>query len=152
MTSAEGAAELRAAFATEIRRRVSELADAVEAGDAAEVIDLAHRLKGSAYALALPELVAAIEQIELAFRAEPPRSVEARAAVAAARTSAAGLMTSQDAVAELAHALRSPLGVVVGYAALLGDTTLSVEQQAHVEAISSAATGRAGLLDAATGS
>ncbi len=151
MTGADVSRALRAEFSGEIRRRVDELAAASEAGDADDVVRRAHMLKGSAHALALPALVAAMEQLEGAYRAQPARTDEARAALAAARASVDASAPPAEAVALLSHALRTPLNVVLGFAHLLQQADLRTEERAHADAIVEAAEQIAVLIDGASG-
>jgi CheY-like chemotaxis protein/HPt (histidine-containing phosphotransfer) domain-containing protein len=151
VTGADVPSALRAEFSGEIKRRIDELAAASEAGDADEVVRRAHRLKGSAHALALPGLVAAMEQLEGAYRAQPARTDEARAALAAARASVAASAPPAEPVALLSHALRTPLNVVLGFAHLLQQADLRTEERAHADAIVEAAERIAALIDGASG-
>jgi CheY-like chemotaxis protein/HPt (histidine-containing phosphotransfer) domain-containing protein len=151
VTGADVSSALRAEFSGEVRRRIDELAAASEAGDADEVVRRAHMLKGSAHALALPGLVAAMQQLEEAYRAQPARPDEARAALAAARASVDASTPPAEAVALLSHALRTPLNVVLGFAHLLQQADLRTEERAHADAIVEAAEQIAALIDGASG-
>lgn len=146
---------LRAEFSGELRRRIDALAAAVEAGDAEDVVQRAHMLKGSAGALALSELVVAMEQLEDAFRVQPVRREAAAAALAAARAAleagAPAGVSAREAVARLSHELRTPLNVVLGFAHLLQLADLLPEERAHVDAIVQAAEQLAAIVDEAAG-
>lgn len=148
MTGADLARILRAEFSGEIRRRLDGVAAAMTAGDADDVLRRAHMLKGAARTLQLADLAEAMEQIEDAYRVEPPSVQAARDALAGARV-AVGAAEAQD-VARLGHALRTPLNVVLGFAHLLRDSALPPEARAHADAIVRAAEQMAALIDEAT--
>lgn len=147
---ADRARVLRAEFSGEIRQRLDGLAAAIEAGDTDDVLRRAHMLKGAARTLQLADLAEAMERVEGAYRAEPVSVEAARDGLAAARI-AAGPAQGQG-LAQLGHALRTPLNVVLGFAHLLHDEALPPEQRAHVDAILGAAEQMAALIDEATAS
>lgn len=151
MTGADRVSVPLREFSGEIRQRLDALAVAVEAGDTDDVLRRAHTLKGAARILALPGLVDAMEALEAAFTAEPARVEAGRDALVAARVAAEAAVSQEEAVAELCHALRTPLNVVLGFAHLLRDSALSPDERAHVDAIVRAAEQIAVLVDQATG-
>jgi CheY-like chemotaxis protein/HPt (histidine-containing phosphotransfer) domain-containing protein len=151
VTGADQVRALLLEFSGEIRQRLDALAAAVEAGDADDALRRAHTLKGSARALALPDLAAAMEKLEDAYGANPVRVEAARDALAAARLAAEAAVAQQEAVARLSHALRTPLNVVLGFAHLLRDADLGPEARGHADAIVLAAEQMAALIDEATG-
>jgi CheY-like chemotaxis protein/HPt (histidine-containing phosphotransfer) domain-containing protein len=154
VTGADGVDALRTEFSGEVRRRIDELGAAMAAADIDDVLRCAHKLKGSGHALALPELVAAMEEVEEAYRAQPARAEAARAALVAARLAAdtgSSGASQEGAVALLSHALRTPLNVVLGFAHLLRDGDLRTEERAHADAIVQAAEQIAALIDEAAG-
>ncbi len=146
---------LRAEFAGELEHRIERLGAAVAAGDAADVAQRAHTLKGSAQALALPELVAAMERLEDAFLAQPPLREDAVAALAAAAAAVAAntaaVVPAAEALARFSHELRTPLSVVLGFARLLQLADLRPEERAHADAILQAAEQLAAIIDEAAG-
>lgn len=146
---------LRAEFAGELEHRIERLGAAVAAGDAADVARRAHTLKGSAQALALPELVAAMERLEEAFRAQPPLREDAvaalTAAAAAVAANTAAVVPAAEALARFSHELRTPLSVVLGFAHLLLLADLRPEERAHAAAILQAAEQLAAIVDEAAG-
>ena len=151
MTGADQVRALLVEFSGEMRQRLDALAAAVEAGDADDALRRAHTLKGSARALALPDLAAAMDKLEDAYRADPARVEAARDALVAARLAAEAGVSQQEAVARLSHALRTPLNVVLGFAHLLRDAELGPEARGHADAIVQAAEQMAALIDEATG-
>jgi CheY-like chemotaxis protein/HPt (histidine-containing phosphotransfer) domain-containing protein len=150
VTGADQVGALLVEFSGEIRQRLDGLAAAVDAGDADDVLRRAHTLKGSARTLALPDLAAAMERLEEAYRSTPVRVDAARDALAAARLAAEAGVSQQDAVGRLSHALRTPLNVVLGFAHLLRSADLGPEAQEHADAIVRAAGQMAALIDEAT--
>jgi CheY-like chemotaxis protein len=118
------------------------------------VAQRAHTLKGSAQALALPELVAAMERLEEAFRAQPPLREDAVAALAAAGGRGRrehGRRRRQPRPGPFSHELRTPLSVVLGFAHLLLLADLRPEERAHADAILQAAGQLAAIVDEAAG-
>jgi len=150
VTGADQVRALLTEYSGEIRGRLDALSVAVEAGDTGEALRRAHLLKGSARTLELFDLAAAMERVEDAYRAEPPRVQAARDALAAARLAAPGGPSERDDVARLGHALRTPLNVVLGFAHLLRDADLAPAPRQHAEAIIEAAEQLAALIDEAT--
>ena len=151
MTGAGGVDALRNEFAGELRRRLDELAAALDGHDADLVVGLAHRLKGSALTLAMPDLVEAVERLEQAYRGRPADVVAGRAALDDARAAVGAISIPSDDVARLAHALRTPLNVVLGFAHLLQEGDLRPEDRRHADAIVQAAEQIAALIDEVAG-
>jgi CheY-like chemotaxis protein/HPt (histidine-containing phosphotransfer) domain-containing protein len=151
VSSGDAIGDLRAEFAQEMRLRVDGLAAAMAGGDGVEVLERAHTLKGSAAALGLPALMAAMEQIEAALRTQPVEAEAAERALAEARRVVDALPAPDGDVARLAHALRTPLNVVLGYGHLLRDAGLGAAEREHADAIVRAAEEMRALLDRAAG-
>lgn len=151
MTGVDHVRALLVEFSGEVRQRLDALAAAVDAGDVDDVLRRTHTLKGSARTLALPDLAAAMERLEGAYRSEPVRVDAAHDALAAAHLAVEAGMSQHEAVARLSHALRTPLNVVLGFAHLLRDSDLGPEAQGHADAIVQAAVQMAALIDEATG-
>lgn len=151
MSSDDAIGDLRAEFALELRRRVDGLAAAMAGGDGAGVLERAHTLKGSAAALGLPALMAAMERVEAAYGAHPVETEVADRALAEARGVVEALPAPQGDLARLAHALRTPLNVVLGYGHLLRDAGLGAVEREHADAIVRAAEEMSALLDRAAG-
>lgn len=148
---------LREEFGAELLRRLDDLRRSVDRGEVERAVRLAHTLKGSALALGLEGVADGVADVHEALVRAEPSLEDAGGAVARARAAANEELAATleawgaERLAALGHDLRTPLGAVAGFAQLLRESELTVEQRRHVEGIVDATGQLATLLDAAIG-